>query len=111
VNVPLQQFEAIGGGALPPAIAARIRRDTKLGRILTVLASGRSLNRFEAERLGDHCLHSTVSSIERRFGVQIDRAEETVPGWEGHTTRVMRYHLAPDQRQMAVRLLGLIETD
>jgi hypothetical protein len=50
-----------------------------------------------------------VSTIERRFGVQIDRAEENVPGWGGNPTRVMRYRLAPDQRQRAVQLLGLVE--
>lgn len=90
---------------VPSAPAPRIRRNTKLARILSVLAAGRSLNRFEAEKIGDHCLHSTVAKIERH-GFQIDRCEETVPGYGGHRTHVMRYWLSDDERKRAVALLG-----
>ena len=38
-------------------------QDTKESRILTILRSGHSLNRFEAERFGDHCLHSTIATL------------------------------------------------
>lgn len=79
----------------------------KIGRILTTLAAGRSLNRFEAERVGDHTLHSTVSSIERRYGIRVDRLEETVPGYAGHKTRVMRYWLSPEQQELAAKLMGI----
>ena len=94
--------------AAPSMPSRRIRRATKLGRILTVLAAGRSLHRFEAERLGDHCLHSTISKIER-YGIRVDRREENVLGFGGHKTRVMRYSLPEDERRRAVAMLGLRE--
>jgi len=92
----------------PSAPARRIRCDTKLSRVLSVLAAGGQLNRFEAERLGDHCLNSTVAKIERH-GLRVDRREETVPGYGGHMTYVMRYWLTEDERRRAVVMLGMRE--
>ena len=81
------------------------RAPHKWVRILRVLYSGRSLNRFEAERLSDHCLHSTISSIQG-MGVPIARVFEKVPGYRGIMTPVCRYRLAPESRQAAAKLLG-----
>lgn len=92
-------------GAQQPAPAMRLRRDTKLGRILSALATGRSLNRFDAERLGDHCLNTTISKIERH-GLLVSRREEVVPGYGGHKTRVCRYWLSEDECRRAVAILG-----
>lgn len=64
---------------------------TKIGRILGILRSGRSLNRFEAERFGDHCLHSTVARLNAE-GFQIVGRWEEVPCRFAKTTRVKRYH-------------------
>lgn len=80
------------------------RRTTKWRRILAELADGRSLNRFEAERIGDHCLHSTVSKIERH-GIKVSRRIEKVPGYDGHVTRVCRYWLCDGNRVRATALL------
>jgi len=67
---------------------------TKIERVLTYLAPGRSLNRFEAEReVNDHCLHSTMSDIKHVLGIPYRVKYETVPGWHGHPTRVARYWL------------------
>lgn len=41
---------------------------TKTSRILAYLVAGGSLNRFEAERLGDHCLNSTISALKHNWG-------------------------------------------
>lgn len=83
------------------------RPGTKLARVLNALATGRSFNRFESEReLHDHVLHSSVAAIERRFGLKVARHEETVPGFGGHPTRVMRYWLDPDQQTMARAIIG-----
>lgn len=55
----------------------------KWERVLLALLTGRSYNRFEAEReLADHCLHSTVSELQDK-GLRIDRQEEEVPGVDG----------------------------
>lgn len=82
----------------------RNRPETKWQRILRVFLEGRSLHRFEAERLGDHVLHSTVARLQSR-GVTILRHEETVTGYAGYPTRVMRYWLDPGSRQRAAELL------
>lgn len=65
----------------------------KWQRVLEAFITGKSYNRFESERLlHDHCLHSTVSSLERK-GVTIFREFETVLGWRSNPTRVCRYWL------------------
>ena len=52
---------------------------TKISRVLAYLLQDRSLNRFEAERLGDHCLHSTISSLTHGYGLKFARKSERVP--------------------------------
>jgi hypothetical protein len=84
----------------------RSRQPFKWQRVLEAFVSGHSYNRFEAERaLHDHCLHSTVSTLQA-MGVIIHRRMETVPGFQGIPTEVMRYWLAPASRQKALELLG-----
>ena len=63
----------------------------KWQRVLSAFLDDKTFNRFESERLlNDHCLHSTVSFLERS-GVTIFRKFETVSGWQGLPTRVCRY--------------------
>lgn len=64
--------------------------DTKKARILAILRT-RSLNRFEAERHGDHCLHSTIAAL-RQDGFEFYDEYETVPTNWGADARVKRYH-------------------
>lgn len=64
---------------------------TKKQAILEALRRG-SLNRFEAERLGDHCLNTTVSEL-RKEGHNIVAYQEMVPTRFGREARVNRYHL------------------
>lgn len=69
---------------------------TKKEMILSELRM-RSLNRFEAERLGDHCLNSTVALL-RADGHVLYAAYEHVPTRFGKTTRVKRYSLLREAR-------------
>jgi hypothetical protein len=82
---------------------------TKLDRILAILANGRSLNRFEAERIDDHCLHSTISTLQGKHGLYFTREMEKVPNFLGEQTSVMRYWLEGDQLQLAREITGLVE--
>lgn len=59
---------------------------TKESVILTVLRSGQSLNRFEAEHLGDHCLHSTISTLR-------DKGYKFHDEWEWVPTRFGEVHV------------------
>lgn len=84
----------------------RPRQPFKWQRVLEAFVSGHSYNRFQAEReLHDHCLHSTVATLQG-MGIKIERRMETVPGFQGCPTEVMRYWLAPGSRQKALKLLG-----
>ena len=77
----------------------------KWRRVLAALLTGRSFNRFEAERdLSDHCLHSTVSTIQAK-GVRIARKTEQVPGYQGIPTECCRYWIAEDEMPKARALL------
>jgi len=87
-------------------ISTRRARPLKWRRVLSAWVSGRSFNRFEAEReLHDHCLHTTASVLQGK-GVTILRRVEAVPGYAGIPTHVSRYWLAPESRERAVELLG-----
>jgi len=66
------------------------RYHTKQDRILTIMRAGRSLNRFEAESLGDHCLHSTIATL-RREGHLFHDTWERVPTRFRTEVRVKRY--------------------
>lgn len=84
------------------------RPDSKITRVLRHLARGKSLNRFAAEKeVHDHCLHSTISDIERTYGLEVTRAFIEVPGFAGVPTRCKEYWLATrDQRERAWAILG-----
>jgi hypothetical protein len=87
-------------------------KTTKLATILRLLVNGKSLNRFEAERHHDHCLHTTVSTLQNGQGITIDRMFESVPCNRGTAwTRVCRYWLntCPDNIQRARVLLAYME--
>ncbi|AGR72377.1 hypothetical protein GSH05_32260 [Burkholderia pseudomallei] len=64
----------------------------KIDRVLLELRRGISLNRFDAERLGDHCLNTTISTL-RGEGWLIAGEWETIPTRFGKTARVLRYRL------------------
>ena len=100
VAAPRNNKEATG------AKPTSIREGTKLAAVLSALAEGQTLNRFEAERVvHDHVLPTSISELEKR-GIRVERREETVRGYRGHPTRVKRYWLAEDQRAAAKALLG-----
>lgn len=83
--------------------------DSKEMVVLKVLLR-RSLNRFEAEKIGDHCLHSTVSTLRHANGIDIDRVWETVPTRFGRATRVKRYRVALSGRMAAHRRIAACQT-
>lgn len=63
---------------------------TKESKILAIMRAGQSLNRFEAEHLGDHCLHSTIATL-RRKGHLFHDAWEWVPTRFAKEVHVKRY--------------------
>lgn len=79
-------------------------RPCKLYRILSTFAKGEKLNTFAARDLGDTCLHSTVSTLQNRHGLNIARDWQTVPGRFGDS-RVRVYWIEGEDLQKARRIV------
>jgi len=94
----------------PSGSARKQRINQKIGtkkfNIIQHFLEGLSLNRFEAEALGDHCLHSTVSTLGNKLGLEISRKWEAVPNRFGGTTRVKRYWFSESDVATIRKLLG-----
>lgn len=82
---------------------------TKIARILAHLLAGASINRFEAERLGDHCLPSTVAVLANRHGLIFQRQRERVPNHWGKPCDVTRYSLPPSEHDKARKVLACLK--
>jgi hypothetical protein len=98
----------LGPGIVTPIATAK---QTKLRTILALFVRGFSMNRFDAEQHHDHCLHSTVSSLQNGYGIVIGRVSETVKCLHGQATvRVKRYWLdtAPNNVAAARSLLTML---
>lgn len=86
-----------------------IKPTTKIGRILEHLINGHSLNLFEAERIGDHTLRSTISTLANRHGLMIQRQSESVPNGWGGPSIATRYSLPISEHKRArLVLLAMI---
>ncbi|SEI82516.1 hypothetical protein SAMN04244579_02131 [Azotobacter beijerinckii] len=82
---------------------------TKIAHVLAyLLAPCNSLNRFEAELLGDHCLNSTVAKLANQYGLEFQRQPEKVPNRWGAPCDVTRYSLPESQHQRARAVLVLL---
>ncbi|WP_454838321.1 hypothetical protein [Pseudomonas mohnii] len=81
---------------------------TKISRVLDFMLEDHSLNRFEAERLGDHCLHSTISSLANGYGLKFERQIERVPNHWGEPCTVTRYTLPASEHRRARNVLLML---
>lgn len=81
---------------------------TKISRVLEFMLQDRSLNRFEAERLGDHCLHSTISRLSNAYGLNFTRQPERVPNHWGQPCMVTRYSLPASESKRARNVLKML---
>ncbi len=82
---------------------------SKTMSILAYFLTGATLNRFEAEPLGDHCLNSTISELANRHGVTFKRTPEKVPNRWGKPCRVTRYSAPATEREHANAILATLE--
>jgi len=82
------------------------RIGTKKFNIIHHFLKGLELNRFEAEALGDHCLHSTVSTLCNKLSLDMPRKWETVSNRFGGVTRVKRYWFSKSDIAKIKNLLG-----
>jgi len=85
----------------------QLKSSTKKFKILSEFARGRKLHRFIAEPIGDHCLHSTVSTIESEHSLEFSRERITVPTRFG-TTNVTLYWFDADNQAKAQQLVSFL---
>ena len=80
---------------------------SKIARVLAyLLPACNSLNRFEAEALGDHCLNSTIAKLAHHYGLVFQRQPEKVPNRWGKPCDVTRYSLKGDECERARAVLA-----
>ena len=73
------------------------KNSTKLDCVIAALHHPHGLNRFEAERIGEHCLNSSVSVIRAMYGSKLVSEWETVPSrFCERGVRVLRYWIVED---------------
>lgn len=83
----------MGHAEAQPTSETTKRHSTKKDTIRAALRLPHGLNRFEAERHGDHCLNSTIAEL-RADGCVIHSEWETVPTrFNSKGVRVLRYWL------------------
>lgn len=92
----------------PHSAKSNTKPPSKIARILAHLLAGGSLNRFEAERLGDHCLNTTISTLANRHDLDFQRQPERVPNNWGAPCNVNRYSLPRSQHERGARVLGYL---
>ncbi len=81
----------------------------KLESMLYRFACGKKFHRFSAERVMDHCLPSTISSLQQAHGIWFARKWISVPNRLGTETRVMSYWLEGKDLEKARKIAGLQE--
>jgi len=92
----------------PPPNGRTKSANKKVAAILRLFFYGERMNRFEAERHHDHCLNSTVSTLQNGYGIKIERVTEVVPCVRNQrTTPCKRYWLlrTPENLSAARSLL------
>ena len=66
---------------------------TKYYRILEHMRKGGSINKFEAQHLGENCLGTTVGAMCSDFNLKVTRTFEKAKNAIGVYSRVIRYKL------------------
>lgn len=83
---------------------------SKKQRVLDAFLSGEKHTRFSAEKkLHDHCLPSTVSSIQRDYEISVSRKLINVPSYQGKNTQCCLYWMEQDEitRFMEIKQIQL----
>ena len=90
-----------------PSQGQHSQAPSKIARVLAHRLYSGSLNRFEAERIGDHSLHSTISILTHNYGLRFMRIPEKVPNHCGAPCDVTRSSLPSNEhrRTQNVQLL------
>ena len=86
--------------------SSNIKRQSELLTLLIYFFDGGSLNRFEAEELGCHCLNTSVCDIYRKWEIRLARKYEKVPTRFRAQVRCCRYWLDPQDHAYVAEILA-----
>ena len=86
---------------------ANITAVTENDTIMNALAEG-SLTRFDAERLGDHCLPSTISGLSTQHGLEFPRRWVKVLNRFGGVTLCKEYTTSDDDKLKINKFLEVL---
>jgi hypothetical protein len=86
---------------------ANIKTVSKNNTIMVALAE-RSLTRFDAERLGDHCLPSTISGLSTQHGLEFPRRWVKVLNRFGGVTLCKEYTTSDDDKLKINKFLEVL---
>ncbi|MGH8434540.1 MAG: hypothetical protein ACRERX_08645 [Pseudomonas sp.] len=78
----------------------------KIARVLEQLINTKPRQRFETERIGDHCLHITIGSPAHDCGLVFKRSAERAPNHWGKPCDVTRHSLPHSKYRRARALLA-----
>lgn len=84
--------------------------NNKPGKLISILghfARGKRLHRYQAEKLGDHCLHTSVSGLQLKHHIRFSRRRVKVPNRINIMTCVMLYWLEGKDLEQAREIVGL----
>lgn len=96
------------GGSLNNSRADSItsKKPGKLISMFARFANAEKIHRFQAEKLGDHCLETAVAGLQTKHSIYFSRVWTTVPNRFGSESRVKSYFLAGKDLTKARSILG-----
>jgi len=88
-------------------VSINLNESGKLDSMLYRFALGEKYHRFIAEAVGDHCLPTTVSDLQKKHSIYFERKFVKVPNRFGYKTPVMLYWLQDDSLTKARLITGI----
>jgi hypothetical protein len=84
-----------------------INLNGKLKSMFYRFAQGKKYHRFSAELVGDHCLPTTISDLQKKHSIYFERKFIKVPNRFGSKTSVKLYWLQDDSLTKARLITGM----
>jgi hypothetical protein len=88
-------------------VSINLNESGKLDSMLYRFALGEKYHRFTAETVGDHCLPTTISDLQKRHSIYFNRKFIKVPNRFGGKTPVMLYWLQDDSLTKVRLITGI----
>lgn len=101
-------LQASGLSKTTDDILSKPKKMGKLDFMLWLFVNHQRFHRFQAEKVGDHCLPTTVSDLQKKHGVCFCRRSVKVPNHFGSETTVSEYWLEGTSLEKAESVCGIV---